>query len=220
MCLGVRWLGDDFFALGGDFSGPRSSPARAGAVLSVPVLASALFEAPTVAALGARLDATPPVAGLAVGPSPRQAGGPAPLSRAQQRLWLFETVEPGTAVYNEPTAWRLRGPLDDAALEHALADVVARHEALRTTFAALDGNPVQHVMPPRPVALDRRDLSSVPERDRAVSVRELLEATAARPFDLAADLLLRVLLLRLGPQEHVFLLVVHHLAIDGWSRQC
>ena len=210
---------DDFFALGGDSLRAAIIAARAAAALRVPVLAPALFEASTVAALAARLDAAPRFVEAADAPSPRSGDEPAPLSRAQQRLWLFETVEPGTGVYNEPTAWRLRGPLDEAALQHALDDVVARHEALRTTFAARDGSPVQQVGPPRRLALDRRDLSQVPERDRAAGVKDLLEATAARPFDLANDLLLRALLVRLAPQEHVLLLVVHHLAIDGWSRR-
>ena len=210
---------DDFFELGGDSLRAAMIAARAAAVLRVPVLAPALFEAPTVAALAARIDAAPLFAGAAEGPWARSAGGPAPLSLAQQRLWLFETVEPGTAVYNEPAAWRLRGPLDEASLQHGLDDVVVRHEALRTTFAAPDGVPVQEVRPPRRVALDRRDLSHLPERDRAASVRELLEATATRPFDLTNDLLLRALLVRLGPQEHALLLVFHHLATDGWSRR-
>ncbi|MFL5540369.1 MAG: condensation domain-containing protein, partial [Longimicrobiaceae bacterium] len=78
---------------------------------------------------------------------PREGGGPAPLSFAQERLWFIDRLEPGSAVYNIPVAWRLAGALDERALERALGEIVRRHEALRTTFGEVDGSPVQVVAP-------------------------------------------------------------------------
>ncbi|HUG35810.1 MAG TPA: phosphopantetheine-binding protein [Candidatus Limnocylindrales bacterium] len=124
---------DDFFALGGDSLRAAVIASRVAAALQVSVTPAMLFEVTSVAALAARLDAAPRATDPGDAPAPRPAGVAVPLSLAQQRLWLFEVLHPGTAVYNAPQAWRLRGPLDDHALERALDDLVARHEALRTS---------------------------------------------------------------------------------------
>src|SRR5206468_3089700 len=134
----------------------------------------------------------------------------APASFAQRRLWLVDRLEPGSAAYNVPAFWRLRGALDAAALGRALSTVVARHEALRTTFAERGDEPVQVVAPPAPLSLVPEDLSQA-EAGRVAADE------AARPFDLAAGPLLRVRLLRLAADDHVLLLTVHHAVCDGWS---
>ncbi len=141
-----------------------------------------------------------------------------PVSFAQQRLWFLNQIEPNGCVYNVPIAVRLRGELEIDALHRALNAIVARHEALRTTFVSCDGEPEQVVADPRAVALPVRDLSTVPEADREAEVARVLHEEARRPFDLATDLMLRALLVRVGAQEHALLLTLHHIASDGWSR--
>ncbi|HEX2079328.1 MAG TPA: condensation domain-containing protein, partial [Longimicrobium sp.] len=148
-------------------------------------------------------------------PAAREGG--LPLSFAQERLWLIDRLEPGSAVYNIPVAWRLGGALDEAALERALGEIVRRHEALRTVFAEADGSPVQVVAPFGGFALPVEDLSGLREADREAAVRRRAGEEARRAFDLSAGPLFRAALLRLGAEEHVLLLSVHHIVSDGWS---
>ncbi|HTK92718.1 MAG TPA: amino acid adenylation domain-containing protein [Verrucomicrobiae bacterium] len=142
---------------------------------------------------------------------------PAPLSFAQQQLWLVNRLRPGSPAYNMSRAFRLAGALDVGALESALTAIVARHEALRTTFHETDGEPVQMVGPPRPVEVTFVDLSAVPEDAREAALDAQLTGEVRRPFDLTSDLMLRALVARLGEREHAVLLVLHHIASDGWS---
>ena len=147
----------------------------------------------------------------------RPAAGPAPLSFAQQRLWFLDQLEPGQAHYNLPLALRLTGDLDVAALSRALDAIVGRHEALRTTFASRNGKPHQVVGAAPRIAVERRDLSTLPEGDRAVALRRLLAEELARPFDLSRDGMLRAALVRETDRSHVLILMMHHIAADGWS---
>ena len=142
---------------------------------------------------------------------------PAPLSFAQQQLWLVDRLRPGSPAYNMSRAFRLAGDLDLGALESALTAIVARHEALRTTFHEAEGEPVQMVGPPRRVEVTLVDLSAVPEDAREAALDAQLTGEARRPFDLTSDLMLRALVARLGEREHAVLLVLHHIASDGWS---
>jgi amino acid adenylation domain-containing protein len=156
----------------------------------------------------------------AAGPvlAPRPRVGPPPLSFAQQRLWVLDRLEPGTAAYNLLRPLRLRGVLDVAALERALDALRARHESLRTTFAEdADGVPVQVIHPAAPVPLPVEDLSALPAEAREAAVRERVLADANTGFDLVAGPLFRARLLRLGGEEHVLLLSLHHVIADGWS---
>ncbi|MFC2099378.1 amino acid adenylation domain-containing protein [Candidatus Bipolaricaulota bacterium] len=139
------------------------------------------------------------------------------MSSAQERLWFLEQLEPGTSLYNVSLAFRLIGPLAEEALQSALDTVVARHEVLRTTYEAPDGLPVQLIHPPCPVDWAAIDVSKTAEgrRDGEVQARVIQEAR--RSFDLSSDLMLRARLLRLAPNDHVLLLVTHHIATDGWS---
>src|SRR5262245_1334821 len=144
---------------------------------------------------------------------------PCPLSFAQQQLWLLERISPGSPAYNVPKALRVTGDLDLTALESALTAIVARHEALRTTFHETDGEPVQMVGPPRPVQVTEVDLAAVPEEAREDALQACLAEEARRPFDLTGDLMLRALVARLSEQEHAVLLVLHHIASDAWSMR-
>ncbi|NUT53962.1 MAG: amino acid adenylation domain-containing protein, partial [Saccharothrix sp.] len=158
----------------------------------------------------------------ATGPSPRSAAESGesrpspeesiPLSFAQQRLWFFEQLEPGTSLYNVPVVLPLRGELDRGALSRALDGLVRRHEALRTTFPATRGRPRQEVASPAPVPLPVTDLA-----DRPGELESVVEQEAVRPFDLAAGPLLRARLIRLSDAEHHLVLVLHHAVVDGRS---
>jgi amino acid adenylation domain-containing protein len=140
-----------------------------------------------------------------------------PLSFAQQRLWFLDQLQPGNPLYNVPTALRLTGPLDLAALTQSIAAVVARHEILRTTFRATGGEPTQVIAPALAVPLRQQDLTALPAPERAGVIRQRMRAEALQPFDLAAGPLLRALLLRCGADEHILLLTLHHIITDGWS---
>ncbi|MFL5539051.1 MAG: condensation domain-containing protein, partial [Longimicrobiaceae bacterium] len=149
---------------------------------------------------------------------PARGDGPAPLSFSQQRLWFLDRMEPGNAFYNLPSAVRLRGALDEAALERSLSEIVRRHEALRTTFTEADGSPVQVIAPFGAFALPVEELSGLSEADREAAARRRVGEEAARPFDLSAGPLFRAALLRLGEEDHVLLLSMHHIVGDGWSQ--
>lgn len=140
-----------------------------------------------------------------------------PLSFAQQRLWFLEQLMPGTAAYNIPAAFHMTGELDIAALEESLAEVVRRHEALRTTFQVLNEQPVQVISEAVPVQIEAIDLHGLEAADRESQIRFLSEEEAQLPFDLAQGLPFRVKLLCLGEQEHVFLLTLHHIVSDESS---
>ncbi|MFD4906232.1 condensation domain-containing protein [Kitasatospora purpeofusca] len=154
---------------------------------------------------------TPAPGTPAAGPLPRgTAPGPAPLSHAQQRMWLMDRLGQGGPRYHVPLATRLTGPLDRNALATALTGLTDRHHILRTRYGHQDDRPHQEPAPPAPVPLPVRD--AAPEEAAA-----LLRAEAARPFDLATGPALRALLLRHAPDEHTLLLTIHHIAVDGGS---
>jgi amino acid adenylation domain-containing protein len=140
-----------------------------------------------------------------------------PVSYAQRRLWFVDRLEPGSPLYNIPLAWRLRGPLDPAALAAALAGLTARHEVLRTTFEVEEGEPVQVIAPPRALPLPEIDLAGLPAAPREAEARRLLTGEASRPFDLERGPLFRAALLRLAEGDHVLLASLHHIVADGGS---
>ena len=134
-------------------------------------------------------------------------------SFAQQRLWFLEQYEQGTSRYNMAVACRVKGVLDEEALERAFSDIVQRHEVLRTVFAAGPEGPVQRIAERLEIALARVDASGQAEASWQQQIR--LEARA--PFDLAHGPLLRARLLRLARDDHLVLLTLHHIVSDGWS---
>ena len=212
---------DHFLELGGNSLRALRISVRASQAFNVELSPRLLFEAPTIAQMAlsvqASLAATEPhteAAGQVSIPA-RNPSQLAPLSFAQQRLWWLDRLQPGSAAYNVARAFRLAGALDSAALEQSLNFIVARHASLRTTFINHDGEPRQIIHPPRLVELPVVDLSHLPESEREAEQRA--DAESKRPFDLTRDLLIRAVLLRLGPQEHLLIVVKHHIATDGWS---
>ncbi|WP_328489127.1 non-ribosomal peptide synthase/polyketide synthase [Streptomyces zaomyceticus] len=205
-------IDDDFFQLGGHSLLATKLVSRVRSVLDVELAVRQIFEAPTVAALAARLDesARGRVRVKAVARRPERL----PLSLAQQRLWFLHQFEGPSSTYNIPVALRLSGPLDEEALGRALTEVVIRHESLRTVFAEdADGSAHQ-------VVLDAARAGEVELRTTDVAADALDDALRAEirtPFDLTGDLPLRAKLFRLGDDEYVLLAVVHHIAGDAWS---
>ncbi|QIB42195.1 condensation domain-containing protein [Streptomyces aureoverticillatus] len=153
-------------------------------------------------------------AGRAGSPAKVQRAAHPELSFGQRRIWFIDRLQPGSAAYTIPLAHRLRGEVDRAALDAALADVVRRHEALRTRYPADKGEPYQ-LVEDTPPTLRFEDLSALP--DPEARAQEILAAAAEGTFDLAGGPLLRAELLRLAPAEHVLAVTVHHIAFDGWS---
>jgi nonribosomal peptide synthetase DhbF len=217
--LGLDPIGidDDFFELGGDSLLAVRITVRAREALGRTVALQSLFESPTVKALSARLGsaASAPVLPLLAGPRPAAI----PLSFAQQRLWFLHQLAPTASAYNLPCTLRLTGPLDVAALEQSLDEIIRRHEALRTTFAASDEGPIQLVGPAYPVRLTRVDLSSPSHsaREREAELEARCASEFSRPFDLTRGPLLRAVLIRRGAEDHALLLPTHHIVSDGWS---
>ena len=140
-----------------------------------------------------------------------------PLSFAQQRLWFIQQLEPESAAYNVPIASRLVGPLDVPALERGLNEVARRHEILRTSFILEDGNPVQVVAAEPNIHLELIDPGELLGAEREAEALRLAQESARRPFDLERGPLLRALLVRLGAEEHLLVLTLHHIVCDAWS---
>ncbi|MFE5723449.1 amino acid adenylation domain-containing protein, partial [Streptomyces erythrochromogenes] len=201
-------IDDDFFALGGHSLLAMQLVSRVRTVFAAEIGVRDVFEAPTAAGLAQRLDGADARPALTAGERPEDL----PLSFAQQRLWLIDRMEGPSALYNLPLALRLTGPLDPDALELALGDLVARHEILRTLITDRDGEPRQRIVPPAEarIPFDRR---TTPPADPAAALAEC----SATPFDLAAELPVRAHLFPLPADEHLFVLVLHHIAGDGWS---
>ncbi|HEU4561203.1 MAG TPA: amino acid adenylation domain-containing protein, partial [Longimicrobium sp.] len=210
---------DDFFERGGHSLLATQLVSRIRQTFSVEMPLRAVFEAPVlreqarrIAVLRAQGEGAP------VGDIPRaDRTRPLPLSFAQERLWFIDQLEPGSAAYNVPLALDLPGPLDTAALERALGEIVHRHEPLRTVFAVRNDEPVQVIQPfagfPLPVA----DLTTLSGDERHAEAERRIADEARRPFDLANGPLLRGTLLKQGDDEHTLVLVFHHIVTDAWS---
>jgi amino acid adenylation domain-containing protein len=210
---------DNFFEVGGHSLLAAQVLARVRETFAVDVPLKDLFDAPTVAGL-ARLveEALRSGAGLALPPLTRvERVGPIPASFAQQRLWFLDQLEPGSPSYNVPAVVRLTGTLDIEALERALREVVRRHESLRTTFASEGGLPVQVIAPEPVFELAVGDLSGVAEAEREEEGRRRAFEESWRPFNLARGPLFRARVDRLGPDDHLVTVVMHHVVSDGWS---
>ncbi|WP_312847671.1 condensation domain-containing protein, partial [Streptomyces sp. WAC08241] len=205
-------IDDDFFRLGGHSLLATRLVSRIRTVLGAEMGVRQLFDTPTVAGLNTVLDHARGARSAlrALTPRPERI----PLSYAQQRLWFLQLLDGDSTAYNAPGALRLSGPLDREALRLALSDVVARHESLRTVFAEDADGVVQHVVPAReaPAGFEVRGV------DEHGLQAELLAAARHR-FDLSAELPLRTTLFAVSEEEHVLLVLLHHIAGDGWSMR-
>jgi amino acid adenylation domain-containing protein len=213
-------VADSFFELGGHSLVAARVVARIRDALGVELPLRALFEAPTVASLAARVEAArqagagpqaPPLL-----PLPRD-GAPLPASFAQTRLWFIQQMDPASSAYNMSFPLRLFGALDVRALRRALTAVVRRHEALRTTLEERGGEVVQAIHPTAPADLPTVELRGLSADAREREALRLAEVEARRPFDLARGPLLRTTLLRLADEDAATLFTLHHVVSDGWS---
>ncbi|AYN31632.1 hypothetical protein DUI70_1129 [Streptomyces albus] len=211
--LGLPEFGvdEDFFERGGHSLLATRLASRIRGVLRVETPVRAVFDAPTPARLSRRLPGTGAVR-AALLPAPRPE--PMPVSFAQRRLWFLHKLDGPSPVYNIPFALRLSGELDADAFRAALADVLLRHESLRTVFEERDGVPYQWVLDAAGIRAE--SLLSV-EDVEAGALDDRLAAAVRHCFDLTADLPIRVTLFRIGPDEHALLVLLHHIAGDGWS---
>ncbi|MGW4327441.1 amino acid adenylation domain-containing protein [Nocardia sp. NPDC004573] len=211
--LGVERVGadDDFFALGGNSLLATQVAARIGAALDARVPVRTIFEASTVAGLATKAErgfGERKRAPLVAGPRPDRI----PLSFAQQRMWFLNQFDTSASVYNIPAAIRLSGELDVTALRQAVADLVARHEILRTIYPQTSDGPVQRILAPHevPVDLDPAQIGDEHVADEAQRI-------VAAGFDVTAEVPFRARLFQLAPGEYVLVFVAHHISADGWS---
>ncbi|MFD2171047.1 amino acid adenylation domain-containing protein [Tumebacillus lipolyticus] len=216
--LGVEQIGvhDNFFDLGGHSLLATRLISHIRRTFGVELPLKICFEAPTVEEMCHEIrKATEEVVGDKIVPIARNQQFP--LSFAQQRLWFMAQYDPNSPMYSMPYLLRMRGDLDLPALERSLAEIVRRHEALRTTFATVEDHPVQVFHEQMPVSLTLHDLSAQPDQQRADRADRLLRELARTPFDLEKGPLWRVDVARLTEREHWMLLNMHHIVSDGWS---
>ena len=212
--LGVERVGvdDSFFDLGGDSLLAMRLSAVVNTSLDADLSVPTVFDAPTVAQLAGRIG----VGSRRLQPLvPVERPAVVPLSYAQQRLWFIDQLQGPSPVYNLAAALRLGGLLDTEELRAAVADVVGRHESLRTLFAAPEGIPQQLVVPPERADFGWNVVDATGQS--ADRLDEAISAAARRSFELASEIPLRATLFRLADDEHVLVTVVHHIAADGWS---
>ncbi len=223
--LGIERVGihESFFELGGHSLLATQVVSRVRGTLGVELPLRTLFERPTIAGLaGAVAELRAQRAGRTAPPiSPVPRTGELPLSFAQERLWFLDQLQPGSAAYNIPSALGLRGRLSRPALAASLGRIVARHESLRTTFAAVEGRAVQTIQPPPDLAqgfaLPLIDLRGLPAERRDAEAARRIREEVRQPFDLACGPLLRAALLGLEEDHHVAHVTLHHIVSDGWS---
>lgn len=217
--LGIDAVGprDNFLELGGHSLLATRVFSRVREAFQVDLPIRALFDAPTLDELTTVVEQAMLTSDAAAPPIRRIArDGDSPLSFGQERLWLIHQLEPNSSLYNIPLALRLKGSLNSAVLESCLADIVRRHEPLRTTFRALNGRPRQVILPGSNVQLVKRDLRG-PQNEREAEARRLAIEEAKQPFNLERGPLLRATLLQLDEEEHLLLFTIHHIISDGWS---
>ncbi|MGH3401121.1 MAG: amino acid adenylation domain-containing protein [Streptosporangiaceae bacterium] len=207
------FVGDSFFDLGGHSLLVTRLVFRIRQALQTEVRVSDVFENPTVAALARHIAEAGGAARSVLPLRPRQRPSPTPVSFAQRRLWFLDQLQGPSTIYNVPIVCGLSGPLDGDVLDAALSDTIARQEALRTVFADVDGEPYQQVVP-------HDALATVLGREPVApgGVEAALRAAASHRFDLSREIPIRAwLFCGAGQSEHTLLILIHHIAADGWS---
>jgi amino acid adenylation domain-containing protein len=215
---------DDLFVLGGHSLVATRIAARVREELGVALPPADLFEHSTVARLAARVDqlaAGGPGAGHAAAEPPpvvrARRDGPLPLAFPQEQVWLIHRLDRENLAYNFQYTVRFRGPFDHATLERALSEIVRRHESLRTTFPAVDGEPVQVIHPPWPARAWRVDLRALPAGRREATAERLAQRLVRRSFDVTRLPLLEWTSIAIAADDHLFVQAEQHFVHDGWS---
>jgi non-ribosomal peptide synthetase component F/acyl carrier protein len=212
-------LQDNFFELGGHSLLATRLVSRVREVFEVDFPLGQLFDSPTVATMAEGIETLlragsktllPPIERVA-------RDGELLLSFAQQRLWFMHHLDPDTTFYNLPTAVRIHGKLDRDALARSINEIVHRHEVLRTTFTQVNGTPTQIIIPRQEIEVTDIDLSRYPERQREAEAHRIAAEDSKQTFDLAQGPLLRATLIKLGEEDHVFVITLHHIVFDNWS---
>ncbi|MFX3681345.1 MAG: SDR family NAD(P)-dependent oxidoreductase [bacterium] len=221
--LGIKAIGrnDNFFDLGGHSLLATQVIARLRDDGSQAISLAEFFEYPSVAELANLLEQAAPANALPAPVPVARPNGRAPLSFAQQSLWLLDRMQGSSAHYNEFGAQQLRGPIDPDRITAALREVMARHEVLRTGFVEEDGSPVQKIYAATelPFNLPLLDWSDRTATEIETALTQLARELTAEPFDLTFPPLLRGRLIRRGADDHVLVMVVHHIVFDGWSAR-
>ncbi len=216
--VGIR---DNFFELGGHSLLATQVVSRVRKVFGVEVALRSLFTDATAAAMASEVEQQQSSGeGAAIAEIARVGHDEKHLlSYAQQRLWFIDQMEPGSAAYNIPSAVRLMGKLDEQALRRSLNEIVRRHEVLRTSFPSSDGEPRQYIHELSELRPDIIDLMQGDEAEREQKLEEELREEARRGFDLSSGPLIRAKLIRMGDEEHVLMVNMHHIVSDGWSME-
>ncbi|MBW4680494.1 MAG: amino acid adenylation domain-containing protein [Microcoleus vaginatus WJT46-NPBG5] len=232
--LGIKEIGihDNFFELGGHSLLAIQYISRLNDAFGIKIPLRCLFENPTVEGIAVAITENPQYsevfgnvsiaetqsnAGIKLQKATRSAAEFLPLSFAQERLWFLEKLRPATAFYNIATAIKMTGRLNPSVLEQSLNEILRRHEALRSSFTTVDGQPVQVIASNVNLTLPLIELQSLSENERETETERLTAEEAQRPFELAQAPLVRATLLQLAETEHILLLTVHHIVSDGWS---
>ncbi|MDZ7358889.1 MAG: amino acid adenylation domain-containing protein, partial [candidate division KSB1 bacterium] len=212
---------DSFFELGGHSLLATQLLARVREQFKVDLPLITIFEAPTLSAMAERIDRAFVEQGFTdstpIQPVPRDGSTDLVLSFSQQRLWFLDQLDPGQSFYNIPSSVRLQGNLNLLALKNAIAEVMRRHEILRTSFVEKKGKPIMVIDQQAQVQLPIVDLTELPLWQREQEVKRLANESARLPFDLAHGPLFRTTLLKLNVEDHVVLFTMHHIISDGWS---
>ena len=209
---------DNFFELGGHSLLATRVLADVRELFDIDMPLRCVFDSPTPRMLARNVEELRTVTARVPALVPADRAKPIAASFQQRRLWIVDRLGGGSAQYNMPAPFILRGELNLPALQSAFDTMVARHESLRTRFQDIDGEPFQIVGAPVPLDIPRIDLTALAEEDRVARRDLLVRDDALKPFDLSRDLPIRVTVAVLGPREHLLLINIHHIVSDGWSE--
>jgi amino acid adenylation domain-containing protein len=210
---------DDFIQLGGHSLLAAHIISQIREQFQIELSVQSLFEHPTIAQLAEQIETVRQQTSHLVRAQLKPLANKTniPLSFAQQQIWLLGQIAPDIPIYNEPFTFRLGGPIDVIALEQSFNDILRRHDALRTTFTKVNGQPVQVVSPVKPFKLPVFDFSDQPDHQREADAHRLATAQAKQPFDLSQYPLFRATLVQLDAKDYRLFLTFHHIIIDGFS---